>query len=483
MDLPAIVFGSKEKDRNYRINRLVLEGRLRKILPRVYTSNFRDEDGVIIRRHLWKLLAVIFPEALLSHRSAIEFQPSPKGVLYLTARSRRVYRWPGVILKFADGPAPLPDDNPIFKGFYVSSLERACLENLSSLRASGGESRGLEQSVVEEKLLQILNSQGEAGLNRFRDRARKIAAQFAWVKPFERLNDIISSILSTQPADILTSPIAVATAFGRPYDGNRVDLFAKLAGQLRQKPIIQRPAKTKETLAWLNFAFFESFFSNYIEGTTFRVEEAKKIVFEGIILPSRKEDSHDIAGTYAICSDEQEMARLAKSSEEFLNILKYRHAEVMRGRPAKLPGQFKINANRAGNTFFVLPKEVIGTLENGFEIMQSLSSPLARALYMMFLISEVHPFEDGNGRVARLMMNAELTAAGQTKIIIPTVYRDDYLLTLRRLTRHHDAAAYIRMMDRAHTFSHWLEPGNYYDLKQQLEGSNAFDEEGKVLIF
>ncbi|MEM9259372.1 MAG: Fic family protein, partial [Bacteroidota bacterium] len=100
-----------------------------------------------------------------------------------------------------------------------------------------------------------------------------------------------------------------------------------------------------------------------------------------------------------------------------------------------------------------------------------------------FLISEVHPFEDGNGRVARLMMNAELAAAGQTKIIIPTVYRDDYLLNLRRLTRHHDATAYIRMMDRAHAFSHWLEPDNYYDLKRQLEGSNAFDEEGKVLIF
>jgi len=102
---------------------------------------------------------------------------------------------------------------------------------------------------------------------------------------------------------------------------------------------------------------------------------------------------------------------------------------------------------------------------------------------MMFLISEVHPFEDGNGRVARLMMNAELTAAGQTKIIIPTVYRDDYLLNLRRLTRKHDPTPYIRMMDRAHAFSHWLEPADYHSLKVQLEESYAFDEEGRVLVF
>ncbi|MEM9930873.1 MAG: Fic family protein, partial [Bacteroidota bacterium] len=167
----------------------------------------------------------------------------------------------------------------------------------------------------------------------------------------------------------------------------------------------------------------------------------------------------------------------------FLEVLRYRHQSVMRSRPQKLPGQFKIHANRAGNTFFVSPKEVIGTLEAGFEVLASLPDPLARALYMMFLISEVHPFEDGNGRVARLMMNAELTAAGQTKIIIPTVYRDDYLLNLRRLTRQHDTKAYIRMMDRAHAFSHWLEPDNYPALKAQLERSNAFEEEGKVLQF
>jgi Fic family protein len=32
---------------------------------------------------------------------------------------------------------------------------------------------------------------------------------------------------------------------------------------------------------------------------------------------------------------------------------------------------------------------------------------------MMFLVSEVHPFTDGNGRVGRVLMNAESTAAGE----------------------------------------------------------------------
>jgi Fic family protein len=29
---------------------------------------------------------------------------------------------------------------------------------------------------------------------------------------------------------------------------------------------------------------------------------------------------------------------------------------------------------------------------------------------MMFLVCEVHPFDDANGRLARVMMNAELVA-------------------------------------------------------------------------
>jgi len=34
---------------------------------------------------------------------------------------------------------------------------------------------------------------------------------------------------------------------------------------------------------------------------------------------------------------------------------------------------------------------------------------MARALLAMFIVSEVHPFIDGNGRLARLVMNAELS--------------------------------------------------------------------------
>ena len=50
------------------------------------------------------------------------------------------------------------------------------------------------------------------------------------------------------------------------------------------------------------------------------------------------------------------------------------------------------------------------------------------------------------------MMNAELTAAGQTKIIVPTVFRPDYIGALRRLSRDGDPEVLVAAMARLWDF-------------------------------
>jgi len=481
--LPEIIYAEDDVKSSRLLSQLVKEGKLRLLIPKVYTSDFTDSDENIVRRNLWSLLGHLYPKAVISHRSALEFRASPLGNVYLTFSYRRVLRWPGVTIRLAKGPGPLTDDSPMYDGLFASSLERSCLENLTAGRTVEGEKRTLEKQAVEDKIAELLRSKGREALNAFRDRARVIAKECGWGKSFKSLNGIVSSLLATKPVGGLSSPEAIALALGTPYDNNRVQLFEKLVGELRHGTLQVREEKTITPDSFRLFAFFESFFSNYIEGTTFPLEDAREIIESGRPQKARPADSHDILGTYAICSDAKEMSRLPADGEDFLDILRRRHGVLMRGRPDMIPGGFKVRANRAGNSVFVDPKLVPATLMKGFELFPLLPSPLARALYMMFLVSEVHPFEDGNGRVARLMMNAELTAAGQAKIIIPTVYRDDYLLNLRRLTRKHDPRPYIRMMDRAHAFSHWLEPSTYHELKIQLEESYAFVEEGKALVF
>src|SRR5262249_9427272 len=220
--------------------------------------------------------------------------------------------------------------------------------------------------------------------------------------------------------------------------------------------------------------FFEAYFSNFIEGTEFAVDEAADIVFKGHIPKARPEDAHDVLGTWRVVSDNHEMSRLPGDFAELKTLLKNRHAQIMEGRPEKGPGRFKADPNRAGSTMFVAPDLVDGTLAKGFEIYRGLSNPFERAIFMMFLVSEVHPFADGNGRVARIMMNAELVAAGETRIIVPTVYRNNYLAALKALSQNAFTAALVRVIDFAQRYTAAIDFADLERARLILDRTHAF---------
>ena len=108
---------------------------------------------------------------------------------------------------------------------------------------------------------------------------------------------------------------------------------------------------------------------NFIEGTEFTPEEAEAIVFDGERPTDRPEDAHDIVGTYRIVSDRTEMSPMATSPEEFLDILRHRHAAIMEGRPERHPGSFKTKANRAGTTLLWRPILLRGRFAKAFSAL------------------------------------------------------------------------------------------------------------------
>jgi Fic family protein len=176
------------------------------------------------------------------------------------------------------------------------------------------------------------------------------------------------------------------------------------------------------------------------------------------------------------------MSLTPSNAEQLIDMLRYRHKTLMSARPDKLPGNFKDKNNFAGDTAFVDFNHVLGTINEGFNFYRALSHPFAKAAYMMFMISEIHPFLDGNGRIARIMMNAELVKEGQSKIIIPTVFREDYLGGLRQLTRRSEPDTYIRMLQRAQLFSSSISGISAEEIKVVLEQSNAFKEGGQYIL-
>jgi len=482
MLLQEIIFSSSESKLSKQISKLEKLGEIRKIASRIYTSNLTDEPAVIIRRNLFPILGKLYPGSVLSHRSALEFKPTSTGHIFLTYSYTKKINLPGLTIRLLEGPGPIDGDNPFSGELYCSQIERALLENMQVSRQPGSESKTLTLPEIEDHLEKVIRVKGEDGLNEIRDKAREIAKKLSMDIEFEKLNKLICALLTTQPSKILTSPLAQARAFGSPYDPARLPLFEKLFIELRQREYKDLPDKNTSSQSFRNFAFFEAYFSNYIEGTEFELEDAKRIIETGTPMPSRDEDSHDVLGTYKLVSNKLEMSTVPNSPDQLLEILLYRHKVLMEARISKKPGQFKDKNNRAGDTFFVDYTLVKGTLIKGYDFYQALIHPFARAAYIMFLISEVHPFLDGNGRIARVMMNAELVNGSQTRIIIPTVYRDDYLGALRKLTRQDEPSPYIRMLQRAQEFSSTIIGDDINRMETYLQNCNAFKEHDQAKL-
>jgi hypothetical protein len=374
------------------------------------------------------------------------------------------------------GPAPLETDWPFIGSLRISSPARAFLENMLPSRARGRVARTLSKREIEERLDEMLRRGGEPALLRLREDARDIAKKLSLQDAFDRLDAIIGALLGTRSA-ALQSSVGVARAAGLPYDPDRLDLFQRLFAELAGTSPVIRLARPTDGPA---LPFFEAYFSNFIEGTEFAVDEAVDIVFKGHIPASRPEDAHDVLGTWKIVSDPPEMSRLPRNVDELATLLKSRHARIMEGRPDKEPGRFKTLQNRAGSTVFVAPELVEGTLAKGFEMYRGLSSPLDRAIFMMFLISEVHPFLDGNGRTARIMMNAELVAAGENRIIVPTIYRNNYLMALRALSQNGITGALVRAMDFAQRYTAAVDFSDLGRARFILDQTHAFTDSNEA---
>jgi hypothetical protein len=443
-----------------------------------------DSPDVIVVRNLYPILGRLFPGAVLSHRTALEAKPTEDDAVFLTYKYSRRVRLPGVTVHLLKGAGRMEDDMPFLDGLFISSRPRAYLENLQISRSRSSSKKVLSKSTLEDGLNRLCQIQGEKALNALRDKARVIAPILGMEAQFLMLGKIIGAILRSRPARGLGSQSARARSLGVPYDTVRLAILNRLFSHLLQSPLPTRVDKKRTSDEVRLLAFFESYFSNYIEGTEFEVAEAYDIVFKNKIPVQRPEDAHDIMGTFRIVSNGEDMRRIPTSFDEFLALLQSRHHAIMEGRPDKLPGQFKSEPNRAGQTHFVAPELVRGTLSKGFELSMAVEPGLARAVFMMFLVAEVHPFVDGNGRVARTMMNAELTHAGLCRIIVPTVLRDDYLLALRALSRSDNPDPIIKVMDRAQQFASELPLVSYESTKGVLTQCHAFDEpdEGRLRL-
>jgi hypothetical protein len=453
------------------VRRAVAAGEARKIGPRLYTSNMATAPATIVRRNAWAIVAAYFPGALVADRTALEHRPAHDGSVFVVHERRRPATLEGLRIVPRPGPPPHRADRPFMGGLRLASEPRAALENMRESRSRGGVRRTLSREEMEDHLAGLADRRGERALDQLRDQARELAPALGLEAELGRLDRLIGALRGTRDQR-LASARARARRAGFPYDERRAGLLDTLADHLLGlAPSYRAPPPTQDPRV---FAFYEAYFSNFIEGTELALDLAEEIVFHDVIPAHQPEDAHDVKGTFELISDASERRRVPEDADELVEILRDQHAVMLAARPQAAPAEWKREPNQAGGYTFVTPELTEGTLRHGWRRYAALPEGFPRAVYAMFLVSEVHPFVDGNGRIARVLMNAELSAADQQRVLVPTIYRLNYLQALRALSRNANPDPVAKVIDFAQRYGQAVDFSSIRAGRAELEATHAF---------
>jgi len=460
-----------------RMSRLKKAGEAIQLGQNLYVVGTTMKVKDVVRHHCDTIISLYWPGGVVVGKSALSSSLRDGGEVFISSPNpKRVnpLTLEGVTIIPILGPGSLPGDIPLPNGVFISGDARRLIENVHLIGKPAKWRAGKEK--VEDAVDSYIRTGGPAKIHKILNEIDVIESHFD-SKAVLFVKQTLIAVLGTVSRGAPTPQSArlAARLSSTPIDASRIETLKHLVHLLHTKAPIRRPALSPASQReWL--PFFEAYFSNFIEGTEFEIDEAFKIALQGFVSPARPADSHDISASYRLTSDSTDCSRVPTRGAELLEILRDRHGKMMAARPEVTPGVFKTIPNQVGSYRFVEPYLVEGTLLAGFEVMEQLANPLARAVAMTALITECHPFVDGNGRISRLMANSELSARGEVRIVIPTISRDNYLVSLRAYS---DPAvggdALFDVLDHAQKWSEAVDWTDYENAKIALESYHAFE--------
>lgn len=181
--------------------------------------------------------------------------------------------------------------------------------------------------------------------------------------------------------------------------------------------------------------------SNALEGNSLTLSETKVLLEDGITIGGKPiRDCYEATG-HAKAYDY--MLSLARSKDFRLteDTVKQLHYLFYSGIDAGAAGQYRKEQVFITGTDYVPPApeevpELMAGLIADMEQRQGTLHPVAFAAYAHRRLVDIHPFRDGNGRTARLLMNLILINKGYCLVSIPPVLRLDYITALQQAQRN-----------------------------------------------
>lgn len=165
-----------------------------------------------------------------------------------------------------------------------------------------------------------------------------------------------------------------------------------------------------------------TYHSNAIEGNTLSLVETKIVLEEGLTIGGKKLREHFEVINHAEAI-EYVKTLVTKQTELDERVLKDIHYLVLKGIDNQNAGQYrKINVRISGSQHlpphFLKVPEVMQELVSWYHEQRDKLHPVELATQFHFKFVYIHPFADGNGRTARLLMNFILMSYGYPPAII-----------------------------------------------------------------
>ena len=220
--------------------------------------------------------------------------------------------------------------------------------------------------------------------------------------------------------------------------------------------------------------------SNAIEGSTLTLQETKVILEDGITVGGKSLREHLEA-----INHKEAIEYIEESLKEPLTqgLIKNIHGIVLKGIDDKNAGTYrKVNVHISGAKHtppeFVHVQEEMDKFENWYNTKAKDIHPVLRSAMVHTEFVGIHPFIDGNGRTARLLMNIELLKAGYPPVVIPVAERLNYYNALDAAHVDKNYEPFLNMTES------WVKEGfnrYFFALGIKKDRENQFGKNGPDL--
>jgi len=199
----------------------------------------------------------------------------------------------------------------------------------------------------------------------------------------------------------------------------------------------RRPLTAEETRQLNNyFKIGATYSSNALEGNSLTLSETKVLLEDGITVGGKPvRDIYEATG-HADAFDFMLTSAKAEPLEITEDLIRGLHRLFYQRQDAVNAGQYRDIRVIITGTEYVppAPERVPGLMREFITALSENSAklhPVIFAAYAHRRLVDIHPFADGNGRAARLLMNLILVNKGYFVVSIPPVRRQEYIDALR----------------------------------------------------